>query len=148
MSRIPLLPLWVLPSVTSVYDLESSTVSEMVPKVYGAMRNLIEDYNKFAEEINQTILTFTGSSNEEIANFKQTIEQRLICKFNDMDARYNEIKVELMRYSDAKISEIYDHYLNGYANQLINEKIASGDIEITLVYDPETESLNMTTGGV
>ena len=83
----------------------------------------------------------------EIAEFKQTIEKRLICKFNDLDARYNEIKVDMLRYADDKIAAVYESYLDEQLSRLISEKIASGDINITLVYDPETESLNITPGG-
>ena len=145
MSRIPLLPKWVLPSGSSIYDLESATLSEMVPKLYGAMRNLINDYNNLADELNEEIRNFTGSSSKEIANFKKSIENRLICQFQAMDTAFAKMKVDILKYSDDKIAEIYDQYLNGYVDQRISEKIAAGDINITLVYDPVTESLNVVT---
>jgi uncharacterized protein YdcH (DUF465 family) len=130
-----------------VYETESATPIEMTAKLYGAMQKLIEDYNGFADQINKEIETFTSSSATEIDNFKKSIEQRLICKFNDMDARLNEVKVEIPAYVDKKVADIYEQYLDGYMSQLINEKIAAGDINITLVYDPASESLSITTGG-
>ena len=148
MSRIPMLPRWVLPpTLPSVYDSESATTLEMTSKLYGAMSKMVEDYNSFVDGINEEIATFTSSSSAEIAEFKQTIEKRLICKFNDLDARYNEIKVDMLRYADDKIAAVYESYLDEQLSRLISEKIASGDINITLVYDPETESLNITPGG-
>lgn len=148
MSRIPMLPRWVLPpTLPSIYESESATALEMVAKIYGAMSEMIADYNSFVDEINAEIRTFTSSSSAEIDNFRKYVEQRLICKFNDLDARYNEIKTDMLRYADEKVAAIYEQYLDDQLSQLINEKIAAGEIEITLVYDPETESLNMTTGG-
>ena len=148
MLRIPLLPNWVLPpTLPSVYDSESKTAIEMTAKVYGAMQKLIEDYNNFADQINKEIETFTSSSETEISEFKKTIEQRLICKFNDMDALLHEVKAGIPAYVDQKVADIYEQYLDGHMSQLINEKIVAGDIDITLVYDPASESLSITTGG-
>lgn len=148
MSRIPMLPRWVLPTpIASIYESESATALEMTAKVYGAMTELIKDYNDFAAEINAEIETLTTANEAEIAEFKKTVEQRLICKFNDLDARYNEIKTDMLRYADVKIASIYEQYLDDQLSELINQKIASGDIEITLVYNPETETLDIKAGG-
>jgi uncharacterized protein YdcH (DUF465 family) len=148
MFRIPFLPRWVLPpTFPSLHDAESATAIEQTAKVYGAMQKMIEDYNNFTDQINKEIETFTSSSTEEINEFKKSIEQRLICKFNDMDARLHEIKAGIPVYADQKIADIYEQYLDAHMSQLINEKIAAGEIDITLVYDPETESLDITTGG-
>lgn len=146
MSRMPILPKWALPpTMPSAYEFESATALEMTAKVYGAMSQMIKDYNTFADEINEEIRSFTGSSSEEIQNFKKSIEQRLICEFNKMDAAFAKMKTDTVKYADGKISEIYEQYLDGQITQVINQKIAAGEIDITLVYDPETESLNMTT---
>lgn len=147
MDRIPVMPRWVIPTLPSVFDTESATPIEMVAKCYGAMRVMMEDYNKLATELTEAIDKFTTGSTAEIENFKKYVEQRLICKFNELDARYAEIKTEMLQYSDEKIAEIYERYLNAELSRLVNEKIAAGEIDITLVYDPNTESLNMTTGG-
>lgn len=142
--RIPLLPKWVLPfPMASVYESESATAIERTALINGAMNKLIEDYNAFVDQLNEEIRSFTGATTEEIQNFKQSIEQRLICKFNDMDARISTQQVELRKYADAAIANTYQLYLNGELSRLISEKIAAGEINITLVYDPETESLNI-----
>ena len=54
MSRIPMLPRWVLPpTLPSVYDSESATTLEMTSKLYGAMSKMVEDYNSFVDGINE-----------------------------------------------------------------------------------------------
>lgn len=110
MSRIPFLPKWVLPSVSSIYDLESATISEMVPKLYGTMRELVNNYNDFAEELNEEIQNFTGSSSEEIANFKKTIEERLRCKFEDLDQHLHKILLDMKQYTDTTLERAFSAF--------------------------------------
>lgn len=148
MSRIPLLPRWgIINPFPSSFDYDSRTAIEQTAKLYSAVNALIKDYNEFIDQLNEEIETFTSSSTAEISEFKQSIEQRLICKFEDMDARLSEVKAGIPAYADQKIAAIYEQYLDAHMSQLINEKIAAGDIDITLVYDPETETLNIATGG-
>lgn len=93
------LPIWRIPSVhPAIHDLESSTAIEMVGRIYNSMNELITEYNKFAEQINAEIDNFTGSSSAEIQDFKKSMEQRLICKFNDLDAKMAEFRVEIKKY--------------------------------------------------
>lgn len=106
---------------------------------------MIREYNQFAEQINKEIVDFIGSSETEISNFQKYVEKRISCKFEDMDATIAKMKVDVSNQAEEKFIQIYKEYLDDYVNLVINEKIASGDIYITLVYDPETESLNMTT---
>ena len=146
------LPKWALVNpFPAVHDLESLTAIQQTARVYGAMNEMIEEYNKFADQINKEIEEFTGSSEKEITDFKQSIEKRIRCKFELMDAAYAKMKVDIAKYADTKIEEIYAGYLGEYVtnhtSQIINQKIANGEIEITLVYDPETESLEMVAGG-
>ena len=50
------LPYWHLVNpLPSFHDVESGTVIEMTAKVYGAMNDLINEYNKFAEEVNKEL---------------------------------------------------------------------------------------------
>lgn len=143
-----LLPKWALVhSFPAVYDLESLTATQQTARVYGAMQEMIREYNNFADQINKEIVEFIGSSEEEISNFKKSVEERICCKFRDMDAAFAKMKVDLTHYADDKIVEVYNQYLNGYVDQRINEKIAAGEIPITLVYDPATETLNIAAGG-
>lgn len=143
-----LLPKWVMvESFPSIYDFESVTATQQTARVYGAMQEMIREYNKFADQINKEIVAFVGSSEKEIYNFKESVEKRIRCKFEAMDAAFSKMKVDISKYADDAILEVYDQYLSDQLNQIVNEKIASGDIEITLVYDPETETLNVAAGG-
>lgn len=144
-----LLPKWALlnpPSV--VYDFESVTPLQQTARVYGAMNKMIEEYNSFADQINKEISEFIGSSEAEISNFKESVEKRICCKFEALDAAFAKMKVDTAVYVEAKIVDTYQQQVHDQLSQIVNEKIAAGDIDITLVYDPVTESLNMTTAEV
>lgn len=152
--RIPLLPLWVMPStLPSVYDSESKTIQEMTARLHGTMRSMIEDYNKFAEQLNKEITEALTGNNLEIENFKRSVEQRLCCKFQELDTKIAEFRVsmkdETREYVKSYVEELLLAEVSETASELINQAIRNGTITITEVYDPNTESLNMvTTGGV
>ena len=144
-----LLPKWALVTQpTAIYDLESVTPLQQTARVYGAMQEMIREYNTFADLINKEISEFVGSSEVEIQNFKESVEKRICCKFNEMDAAFSKMKVDIVHYMDDKIVEKYQQTIHDQLSQIVSEKIAAGDIDIRLTYDPETESLNMTTGEV
>ena len=144
-----LLPKWALLAPPSAaYDLDSVTPLQQTARVYGAMNEMIREYNTFADQINKEIEEFVGASETEISNFKESVEKRIRCKFEELDAAFTKMKVDLTAHADSKIAETYEQYMAGYAGQIISEKIAAGELKITLVYDPETESLNMATGEV
>lgn len=140
-----LLPKWaLLDPPSAIYDLESVTPLQQTARVYAKMQEMIREYNNFADQINNEIVAFIGSSETEISNFKESVEKRISCKFEEMDAAFSKMKVDIAKYVDAKIVEVYQQTIHDQLSQIVSEKIASGDIDITLVYDPETESLNIT----
>lgn len=95
-----LLPKWaLLDPPSAIYDFASVTPLQQTARVYGTMQQMIQEYNSFADQLNREIESFTGSSETEIANFKRSIEERLLCKFNDIDAKMGEIKTEIARYN-------------------------------------------------
>lgn len=155
MSRIPILPRWMIPSsLPSVYEGESATAIEMVSKIYGAMRTMIEDYNKFVEDINKEIAKFTGSSAAENEEFKKSVEKRLRCKFEDLDAHLSKIQVDMKKYADSTLAqyvtivqEYIDTQLPEYAAAAVNEAIRTGQLEVAAVYDPEAEELDIIANG-
>lgn len=68
------LPKWVLTNPRpGVYDTESGTAADMTAKVYNAMAELIEEYNAFADSVNSTLGTFTGSETEARKDFEENI---------------------------------------------------------------------------
>ena len=100
------LPLWNMPDTfPTVYDLQSGTVIEMVSKVYGAVRDLIAEYNEFAQGVNNEIKDFKGVNTEEIQNFVTGIETRINCKFLELDNALAEYRRDLRRDA-ADLTEI------------------------------------------
>lgn len=132
-----LLPKWAITTtLPSVRDFESATVIEMTAKLYGAMQTMVSEYNSFADKINDEFSKLTGAGESQISEFKETVERRLACKFEEMDKLIAKTKLEIKQHITDRVGEI------------INEKIAAGEIEITLVYDPVTETLNIAAGEV
>lgn len=139
-----LLPKWaLLDPPSAAYDFESVTPLQQTARVYAKMQEMIKAYNEFADLINKEIVEFVGSSETEISNFKEAVEKRIRCEFEKMDAAFAKMKVDVAKYTEEKIVEIYQQQIHDQLSQIVNEKIANGDIDITLVYDPDSESLNI-----
>ena len=128
------LPEWVMTNkFPSVYDSESGTAIEMVAKVYGAMQNLITEYNQFAETVNQNIESFEGDIQKEFEEFTVGMQQA----FQDF------IDVVDLKIGDA------ESFVKNNMNEALNTAIAHGSLRITGVYNNATESYDLKlTGGV
>ena len=143
-----LLPKWALVSpFPSLYDFESLTATQQTARVYGAMNEMIREYNSFVDQINKEIENFTGSGEQEITNFKQSIEQRLICKFNDIDAKLAGIKTNIVSYTNDYLAKIPTQL--PVATTADNGKIMMvsggnwGLVNPAFTYDPLTETLTL-----
>lgn len=148
MSRLPVLPAWVLPpTLPSVYESESATALEMVAKVYGATKTVVEDYNKFVYEINKEISGFTSSSAAEIENFKKSIEQRLDCQFKAMNTKMADVGIELQKNALDHFKRYVEEGLRETAEDAIIDLVAAGTIKVDVVYDPDHEEITIVTGG-
>lgn len=123
------LPKWALANpFPAIHDFESLTVIDQTARIYGAMNALIEEYNKFAETVNDQLSTFTESEQEARKEFELQITKVM-----------NEFRCSMEQY--LKLN------LEGTATALINEAIEAGRLVVEQ-YDPATESLNIVTGGV
>jgi len=146
-----LLPKWVLNNkYPSVYDSESKTAIEQTARVYGAMNELIENYNTFVSELEKTITEHEKQTDIDINDYKNRIVS--------MQQRY----IESM---DLKIKELYS-YLKDNLSNTIASIVNDGTLEVELkthfndifdsletrvvaleqathqfLYDPETETL-------
>ena len=70
------LPKWVLTNPRpSIYDSESATAIEMTAKLYGAMSELVDEYNLFTDKVNAEIEKFEKSTDADIELFKVSIRQ-------------------------------------------------------------------------
>ena len=123
------LPEWVMTNkFPSVYDSESGTAIEMVAKVYGAMQGIIEEHNKIADETEKQIEAFEKGTTDDIAQFKQNM-------------------TSIMAAHIKSVETVIDMLMKQSAD-MINEAIRTGQIDVNLVYNPETEQLELKTGGV
>lgn len=78
------LPFWVLANPRpSFYDVESATVQQMTARVYGAMNELIDEYNAFSKTANEEIESFTAKTAEEqkkfMTDFIKTSREFMAC---------------------------------------------------------------------
>ena len=84
------LPHWALTcKIPAFYDLESASSIEMTAKLYKAMQDLIEEYNRFVDELNLYLEEFEQSTNQNMDEFKNCISDMLArhiqCIDNKMD---------------------------------------------------------------
>ena len=118
------LPKWVLANpFPAIHDFESLTVLDQTARIYGAMNELIKEYNKMIEQLSN----FTKSEQESREEFELKI---------------TKVIREFMCSWEQKTADLAQ-----FAETIINEAIQEGRITITEVYDPDTESLNMVIGG-
>lgn len=74
MIRIPQLPKWCLTNaLPAFHDYESLTAVDQTARLYATMQGLIDDYNKFASEVNTTIETFINDLNGNQEEFENKI---------------------------------------------------------------------------
>lgn len=140
-----LLPKWVLTNpYPSIYETESGTAIQMVAKVYGAMNSLIEEYNKFADEVNKQIIEYNDSITKDNEQFKCCITQIVENYIKSIDMKIDE--------QDLKIEKAVLYMKDNLSESIMKElerQLNSGEITITQIYDETTESLNfVVTGGV
>jgi hypothetical protein len=124
------LPKWVVANpFPALHDFESLTVLDQTARIYGAMNSLIEEYNKFAETVNDQLSELTESEGEARKEFEIQITKVM-----------KEFMCSMEQYMKLNLEET--------ATTLINKAINDGRI-LVQQYDPEAESLNIgLTGGV
>lgn len=171
---IKLLPHWVLTGVNpNVFDSESVSSIEANARLYGKMQELIEDYNKFVDEINKAITEYTTSDKTDTEEFKTCLtnlienyiksidlkidNQDLIIKNQDLKIANQDLKIEEnLTYIKNNINEtieaiVNDMYENGEINSALTSSFNNLDLrvgqlektEYRLVYDELTEEITL-----
>ena len=70
-NKINLLPVWcITDKYPAFYDTESATAIEQTAKLYGAMRELQEEYNAMVTKVNATITAFINDVNADQEEFE------------------------------------------------------------------------------
>ena len=163
------LPLWVLPEkVPSVYESESATALEMTSKLYGSMRDLVDDYNSFVKRVetlanqfeegtNKDVETFKVALRQEFQDFIDVVELKLMSQdrnitkaTNEQNKRINEsieyIRVHLSETINNTIEqmrengELYEDVLGAFEE--VKDFIST--YRLNLIYDEVNESLLVT----
>lgn len=131
----------------SFNDLEAATAVEMVYKLYGKNRELIDDYNKFLQDIRNEIETFKTSTNQDMECFKANITKICNDYIATMDmkiAHQDKVIEDATNYVKENITEV--------ANEIINEQVQNGQIKIATAYDETNKKLSIiitnTEGGI
>lgn len=113
-----LLPKWALTNLSpAFYDCESGSAIQQTAKVYGAMNELIEEYNNFVDEINKNITDFENgviSSNDEfktcitnlIENYIKTIDLKIQMQDQDIEEAVSFFKTNLSESLEQIIAEM------------------------------------------
>jgi hypothetical protein len=118
------LPKWIIANpFPALHDFESLTVLDQTARIYGAMNQLIDEWNKMIEQLSAFEKSETESREEFELKLTKVIRE-FICSW------------------EQKTNDIQE-----FTRTVINEAIQAGGLKITEVYDPETESLNMVIGG-
>lgn len=111
------LPHWILTNkFPAFYDSESATAIEQTAKVYGAMNELIESYNKFVDTFNETNEAFQNEVAEETQLFASGLRQEFqdfidVVGLKMLDAE-NFMKNNLQESADKYLGEIVDDLHN------------------------------------
>lgn len=120
-----LLPEWFLTNkYPTLYDKDSLTVIEQTARVYGAMNELIEEYNAHSESINKIIEEFISSTEKDQETFEVALRQEFQDFIDIVDLKLIEFKNEVI--------SLNTHYLNlleSHKNE-VNTKLTEQDQEI------------------
>lgn len=127
--RIPMLPKWCLTNkYPAFYDTESKDSLEQTARLYGAMQSLIEDYNKFADEVNTIIKNYCNDLDADQECFKAEITKIV----HDYIAMLDE----KLKLQDKEIQEsiVYiKENLEEGVKEVIRQMKETGELDIAIV---------------
>ena len=135
------LPKWVLTeNYPAFYDTESVTAIEMVAKLYGAMEELITDYNEFVDNVNQAIQDFENGITTDFNDFKELI-QGIVDDFiaevrghmNEQDDKIDDAINYMKTNLVATVTALYEAgFENGDYVSMVGIYYDSNDEELTV----------------
>lgn len=123
------LPYWRLTEVhPAIHDYESLTTVQMTARVYGAMQKLIEDYNKWIDEVNLTFENYEKERNINFDEFKedltkitndfiQSVDHKISCQDRKIDELYVYLKDNIIVAVQDVVSQMKE---NGELDEAIN----------------------------
>lgn len=145
-----LLPKWVLTNRhPSVLDSESGTAIEQTARVYGAMNELIKEHNSYIENLNKEISDFETGITETNECFRNNIVKVMNEYIESMDNKISNLETYLKANIDETLKSWVESgtldtsILNAFNNLELRVSLIEQNAN-ELVYNPESESLNMT----
>lgn len=132
------LPHWrITDRYPAFLDTESATAIEQTAKVYGAMQTMIDEFNKFVDNVNASMEEFENRMTADYDEFTVGLRQEFQDFIDVVNLRVTEAETFMMNNLDAVTANT------------INRAIENGTLRITEEYDEATESYNLKfTGGV
>lgn len=133
MQRIPQLPKWCLTNMfPAFHDYESLSAIDQTNRLYETMQGLIDDYNKFANEINKTIEIFINNLNGDQKEFECEITRIIHDYIITIDAK--------IAHQDREIQENIAYIkenIGGAVTDVIRQMKESGELteELTKAFE-------------
>jgi len=110
------LPIWNLTTKRpAFYDMESLTAVEQTAKIYGAMQELIDEYNTFATELNKSIEEFEKGTNQDLECFKTEMTTLIENYIKSIDMKISQDLTKVIAEMiddgtlDEGVLEVFDH---------------------------------------
>lgn len=128
------LPKWVIPhKFPAMFDTDSATAIEMTAKLYGAMNSLIEEYNKFIENVETIINGYGDTVLEEGINKNEVFRVAIRQEFQDfMDAVETHLDVQNKNVEEyaskvANNDQLFEQFTTALLNDIreVEERVTS-----------------------
>lgn len=132
------LPHWVLTDPhPAFYDCESATAVQQTAKIYARIQELITIYNDFVRDVNRYITEFEDGIIKDFNCFQNCIIKTMTEYIESIDIK--------MSVQDTNIENAIQYMKDNIiatTNNIINQAIENGDLNVGFEYDPTDESLN------
>lgn len=133
------LPFWVLTDLQpAFYESESGTVLQQMSRVYAKLQEVLKYYNDFTREVNRYIDEFESGIINDFECFKNCVIKTMNDYITSID-----IKIDMQ---DTDIQNAIDYMKNNIVTtteNIINEAIENGSLNVVIEYTEATESLNI-----
>lgn len=140
--RIPILPKWAYSDLLPAFhDVESGTAIQQTAKLYAVIKGMVDDYNKFAEEVNITVEKYMCDVNTDQEQFKNEMTKLIHDYIITIDAK--------IAHQDREIQESIVYIKNNIGTavtDVINQMKESG--ELTEELTKSFEDLGVRVGNL
>lgn len=129
------LPIWNLTTKRpAFYDMESLTAVEQTAKIYGAMQELIDEYNLFATEVNKSIDEYTTATDQDQECFKTEMTTLIENYIKSIDMKVDDLTAYLKTNLTQTIGEMFE---NGTLDESVLEVFNHLDSRVKTIENTE-----------